>query len=483
MLKSLRIFDGRRLLILLAVLLSLGFFAVSLFGYYVSREAIRSAIVKQNLPLTSSNIYAEIQRDLIRPVLISSTMAHDTFLREWVVRGERNPNELAAYLAEIKKRNGAFSSFFVSDRTRAYYTGNGVLKQVDRNDQHDSWYFRMKEMTGDYVIDVDTDQANRNALTIFINYRVFDFDNRFIGVTGIGLTVDSVRRLIDEYQQRYSRSVYFVDANGKVVVSQDGQQRNLHEDAGVSPILGSILSEMHGSYRFKQHGENHLLYVNYLPELKWYLFVEQSEDKELEGIRRTLYVNLFVSLFVTAVVIYLTRVVLHRYQSRLEKMAATDELTGLFNRRAFSVVQARLMASYRRKQRPLSVLLVDVDHFKQINDRYGHQVGDQVLSEVSSCLKAAIRGSDVIIRWGGEEFLVVLDDCEPAEAARIAEKLRLSVENLTPTGVSAGEVACSVGVAGFGGGKSLEQTISHADKALYRAKREGRNRVCVAETN
>ena len=483
MLKSLRMFDGRRLLIILAVLLSLGFFAVSLFGYYVSREAIRSAIVKQNLPLTSSNIYSEIQRDLIRPVLIASTMAHDTFLREWVLRGERNPNEMSAYLAEVKKRYGAFASFFVSERTRNYYTGNGVLKRVSEQEPRDAWYFRVSRMQGDYEINVDPDLANQDALTIFINYRVFDFDGRFIGTTGIGLTVDAVRRLIDEYQQRFSRLVYFVDASGKVMLGQRGGLTNLREDAGIAPILDRIIADMHGSYRFSRNGASHVVYVNYLPEMKWYLFVEQNEDKELEGIRHTLYVNLLVSLVVTLIGIYVTYLSIYRYQSRLEKMAATDALTGLFNRRAFSIVQGRLMAAYRRQQRPLSVMLVDVDHFKQINDRYGHHVGDIVLSEVSNCLKSGIRGSDIIVRWGGEEFLVVLDDCEVGEALRIAEKLRKNVARLVPTGLSEGEVACSIGIASFPGGESLEHTIGQADKALYRAKREGRNRVCIAEKN
>lgn len=84
-----RIFDRWRLLLLVSVILSAGFFATTLFGYLVSKEAIHSAIVGQDLPLTSSNIYSEIQKDLVRPVLISSTMANDTFLRDWVVQGEK----------------------------------------------------------------------------------------------------------------------------------------------------------------------------------------------------------------------------------------------------------------------------------------------------------------------------------------------------------------------------------------------------------
>jgi len=95
-----KIVDRRRMILLLSILLSAGFFATTQLGYFVSKQAIRTAIIGQDLPLTSSNIYSEIQKDLVRPVLISSTMAHDTFLRDWVLKGEREVGEMARFLAE-----------------------------------------------------------------------------------------------------------------------------------------------------------------------------------------------------------------------------------------------------------------------------------------------------------------------------------------------------------------------------------------------
>ncbi|WP_245538721.1 hypothetical protein [Thiobacillus denitrificans] len=125
-----RIFKRQRLLLWLSILLAMGFFATTLSSYYVSKQTILNAIVAQELPLTSSNVYSEIQKDMVRPVLISSTMAHDTFLRDWVLGGERDVDAMARYLREIKAHYGAFSSFFVSDRSARYYTGEGILKQV-----------------------------------------------------------------------------------------------------------------------------------------------------------------------------------------------------------------------------------------------------------------------------------------------------------------------------------------------------------------
>lgn len=481
MTRSIRIFDRRSLILLLGLLLSSGFFATTLFGYFVSKEAIRSAIIGQDLPLTSSNIYSEIQKDLVRPVLISSTMAHDTFLRDWILRGENEVSEMSRYLAEIKQRHGAFSSFFVSDHSSNYYTGEGVLKQVREDEPRDAWYFRVRDMRDEYEINVDPDLANRDALTIFINYRVFDFDQRYIGATGIGLTVDSVRRLIRDYQARFQRTIYFTDATGKVVVHGGETAPDLRQRPGLAQQLDRILLERTGFYQFEDAGDNHILNVNYLPELKWYLFVEQNEDVALAGIRQTLYVNLVISMVVTLIVTFLAYLTLGAYQSRIEKMASTDKLTGLLNRHAFGILIDKLLANNRRAPRPISFLLADIDHFKDINDRHGHRIGDEVLSNIAQRLSATLREADFAVRWGGEEFLMVLPGCPLNEALVVAEKLRHAIASaqLAP-GEPTIRITLSLGVSELDDSETADHAISRADDALYAAKRAGRNQVSAA---
>lgn len=478
------IFSRHRLILLLSAVLVLGFLATSLISYYVSRQAIRHAIIDQDLPLTSSNIYSEIQKDLVRPVLISSTMAHDTFLRDWVLRGEQDVDEMSRFLKEVKQRHGAFSSFFVSEKSGRYYTGEGILKRVSSFEPRDAWYYRVRGMSEHYEINVDPDLANEDALTIFINYRVFDYADNYIGATGIGLTVDAVRRLIREYQQRFHRTIYFVNSRGQAVAFARGEQPvDLRQMPGLGAQIDAILQRKRGSFQYEADGDNHILHVNYLPELKWYLFVEQNESVALAGIRQTLYFNLAISLVVTLIVVFLTQLALSRYQRRLEQLASTDELTGLLNRHAFNILIGKLIAEYRREPRPISMLMVDIDHFKPINDRHGHLAGDTVLATVTRVLQAGLRESDLAVRWGGEEFLLVLKGCELAEAARIAENLREAVA-ARPIRVKDTDIAVtlSIGASQYGGGESPEQAVNRADAALYRAKAGGRNRVEIAET-
>lgn len=206
----------------ISILLITGFLATSLGSYFVSRASIRSEISLNALPLTSDNIYAEIQRDLLRPILVSSLMATDTFLRDWVIGGEDGEQQINKYLKEIQIKYNTFTSFFVSEKTKTYYHPDGILKKVSPDEERDIWYYRVREMTDDYELNIDPDLSNKDAMTIFINYRVFDYDGNYIGATGVGLAVSAVKRLIEAYQDKYNRTIYFIDKKGEIKIAGSG---------------------------------------------------------------------------------------------------------------------------------------------------------------------------------------------------------------------------------------------------------------------
>jgi len=159
----------------------------------------------------------------------------------------------------------------------------------------------------------------------------------------------------------------------------------------------------------------------------------------------------------------------------LEKQATTDPLTGAWNRARLS--EALDAEIYRRVRfgHPVSLALVDIDHFKVINDKYGHPLGDTVLREFTECIGSGLRASDSLTRWGGEEFIVLMPNTPLAHARLTAERLRAAVEKEGFTGI--GTVTACFGVAEFSPTESAEEWIKRADEALYRAKRAGRNRV------
>lgn len=166
---------------------------------------------------------------------------------------------------------------------------------------------------------------------------------------------------------------------------------------------------------------------------------------------------------------------LQESNAELRQLAATDVLTRLWNRRHFEQAASTAMGLAERYGDPLSLIMFDIDHFKSINDRWGHQAGDRVLIEMAQRVRASLRAVDVLARWGGEEFVVMVPHGESSEAIQVAEKVRERVAAEPFPGV--GTVTASFGVSQFVVGESADSWIQRADEALYRAKREGRNRV------
>jgi len=159
----------------------------------------------------------------------------------------------------------------------------------------------------------------------------------------------------------------------------------------------------------------------------------------------------------------------------LEQLATTDRLTGLLNRRKFEELATIEIGRARRYANPLALLFLDIDHFKAVNDHYGHPTGDIVLAEMSQRLRASVRQSDSVGRWGGEEFLILAPGASRDEALRLAEKLRAMVAAQGFRQV--GSLTISIGVSTLQGDDDLQALVSRADAAMYRAKQGGRNRV------
>lgn len=171
-------------------------------------------------------------------------------------------------------------------------------------------------------------------------------------------------------------------------------------------------------------------------------------------------------------------------QEELKKQAATDPLSRLYNRRFFFAEAGYLLELAKGARTPMALMILDVDHFKQVNDDYGHACGDQVIIQLAKTLREQSRTGDLIARFGGEEFVIMLPSADLREAGQCAERIRKAVQALQVTANTEEQVqiTVSIGVAELNvGHESLESALDRADKALYQAKNSGRNRVCSAE--
>jgi diguanylate cyclase (GGDEF)-like protein len=460
----------------LSLLLIATFLAINLINYYVSKGSIRSNIIHDALPVISSNIYSEIQKDLITPVNVSSLMANDTFLKDWVLEGEKGPNKVIRYLKEIQLKYGFFSTFFVSERTGLYYHFKGIHKKISADNVHDVWYYNFKKMGVDFDLEVDTNEAANGALTIFINHRLTDYDGNFIGVTGVGLNMARVGTLLAEYRNKYHKNVYLVDGSGLIQVHRNNaliHKAKLTEIEGLKTGARQILDSKKTPLvmEFDRKGEHIILLSRYIPEFGWYLIVEQVESAVLADIRANLVRNLIIGLMVTLFVILINLLLVNHFQGRLEALATTDELTQVNNRRHFLELAQREVAMAKRTNQDFALIMMDADHFKSINDQHGHLVGDQVLQALAKTIAGGLREYDVLGRWGGEEFAAVLPSTNLEKATAVAERIRRLVENLElPSSARGGRLTLSLGIAvGERGNLSLEAMTPRFTRQRRRA--------------
>lgn len=467
----------------MGLLLLLGFGGTGAISYFNARATLHRQLASTTLPLTAQALAADLERYLNRPLLVSSAMALNTYLAEWVGSGEHNQQEILSYLREVQRHFKATTAFFVSDRTGRYYHPNGVIKAVSPQDPADRWYYRVRNSTNPLELNIDRDTADRDRITAFSNYRVLDSKGHFIGAIGIGIELQELMKVLQSYQQRYGAEVLFLNRKGQVMLSPaaatvTGQPTHLQAMPGLSAHAGRILSAPDSSLQFP-HGRGTLfVYSRQIPELDWVMVVLQQLDPQREEYFSILAQNLLIGLLVSGLLLLLANATVGNYQRRLELLATTDKLTGLLNRTAFEAVFSRLTQEASRRDQPLGVMLIDIDFFKRINDSHGHVVGDRVIRQMGELLRRLQVSGSAMFRWGGEEFLMLLPGFSASRTVEQAEQLRQVLRQLrVDPGQDCTLPTISCGVTTYQPGETEQELFLRADQALYLAKEEGRDRV------
>jgi diguanylate cyclase (GGDEF)-like protein len=478
----------KNLIIIITLLLIGGIFITNALGYLAAKNTLRENIINSSLPLTRDNIYTEIQRDLMQPIYVASMMSNDTFLKEWIINGEKDEVSVQRYLGEIKHKYNFFTSFFISDKTKTYYYHGGKLKTISKSDNHDQWYFKFLDKHIPYELTVDTNEAANYALTIFINHRVYDFHNNLVGVAGVGLDLERITNMLSAYRVKYNRDIYLVDHHGLIKAHHNKsyvETTNILFMDGIKDVAEGILAVSQNSenFEFDRDGKHILLTKRFIPELDWFLVVEQNQDAAIENIWSNFLKSSFIGLFVSVLILMVIISSVNYYNRRLEKLAITDELTGAYNRREFSRRFEDAVQAYRKNENPFTVLLIDIDNFKSINDMFGHSIGDEVIRFVTLECGRHIREDDLLARWGGDEFILMISgDTKTAVniIERIYSNIRANKDSYSPEFTRL-DITLSTGISQYVHGDSEDSLTIRADRALYHAKQTGRNRFTIFE--
>jgi diguanylate cyclase (GGDEF)-like protein len=345
--------------------------------------------------------------------------------------------------------------------------------------------------------------ASSRTPDFFASYPVRDTAGDVIGVAVLKRSLDAFETDLRQFDRPY----FLVDPDGVVVLTnQPGMLRRSlwtlsaerraartgEGAADASDAAPLLTQETVDATWITIGGARDFLRRRYAEQSRWSLVML----KPTQEIFASRVLGIVITLLMTIMaLIYLAgreravhdavqlgkRVKLQELARDLRFQANTDSLTGLYNRLRFNQALAAEMLRSARYNVPFSVIMFDVDRFKQINDTYGHQTGDRVLVQLARAASERLRGADVLARWGGEEFIILAPETDGAMALQAAEKLRAAIARTPFDGI--GSVTCSFGLAQYANGESAESLIARADRALYGAKLTGRNRVEFAAWN
>lgn len=435
--------------------------------------------------LADINISKQIDSSMSKPVMVSKTMANDEFLKAWFLEEPENSGndaylkELYNYLKAYQTKYGYTTVFCVSSQTGHYYYQDGFNKTLSEQDEHDIWYFNFLESGKEYDLEVDTNEADNNDVSLFVNFRVDGIDGKPLGVIGVGLKIDLIENTIQSYAQDYGLEVYIIN-HGGAENSFSGNtnifinEEDLSERTGISENIVLNKSEKAELQWFTSGKERECLITKYNDTLGWYLVVEMKTNSISSVFQERITQNVLLMLISLAACIIVTTAVFSYYNLLIMRIENTDDLTGLSNRKLFLKQYQTFVRKHHKEKRTLFML--DIDHFKKVNDTYGHMFGNAVLAMVGEKLQTAISGYGLASRWGGDEFLGILAVGQ-AEAQEILNKFMDSLkctENESPYCVTV-----SVGISEISGKPSPEQMIKKADVALYKSKEDGRNRITI----
>ncbi len=479
--KSLSIYNKQKIILLLiTTILITSFVITTTVNYLTTRDALRKSLINDVMPTTSEAIYSRIKLELLPPIIASSRMAKDYFIIDWLKGNENNRQALTRYLKDIMTEYNAISSFLVSDKTSFYYNSAGERFLETKDCEAAQWYFKFIESNNKFALNCTKNERLEDLPTLFINFRVFDKTDNPIGVAGMGINLKNIQGIIKDINKQYHRNIFFTDSSGQLIpdFALSAIASEHYTNSGdFSKTLQKTRQNKTHSFDFQTKNSNILVNSNYIPELDWYLFVEINESEAMSNINKVTIINIvinFIAISLSILLVYLTVAFFHK---KIQHLAITDNLTKVYNRPFFEYTLTNALNLRKRDKKPLCVLLIDFDHFKIINDKYGHLKGDQALIETTRIIQKSIRKSDHLCRWGGEEFVVLSHNCSLEHGYELAEKIRQNIEVTKIIKKPELPLTVSIGLSEALDTDNLESLLSRIDKALYAAKNSGRN--CV----
>ncbi|GAB2692234.1 sensor domain-containing diguanylate cyclase [Aliiglaciecola aliphaticivorans] len=412
---------------------------------------------------------------LLEPLHVSKTLGKAKELQDLMKNKEIDESAMFSMLERLENEfNMEF--FIASESSRIQYNSDG--SQLALVEGEVDWYFRYKEVPKDAIADIGQWQDPH----FYIDLKIYDSKGEFLGFFGTSKSLDSFVDIFDQYKRQYGYDFIFVDQDNNIALSSDPdlivenatfktlESLDWYQDIDVDSLPEGSLNNL----LVKTSGMDALIAEVKVDPFGWTMYLlTPLQDRQTE-ISRSFIISVVTLLVIIFALFMLIYHLLYYFKQDMQKNFQTDPLTRLPNRNKVELRYAEMLD----KGLQVGLILIDIDHFKAVNDTHGHNAGDNVLKQIANMLNNHLRHGDVVGRWGGEEFLLLLPDTSPEQAYEVAQKLREYMSQMTAsTGSASLQVTASFGVSHTDTQRPLTEVVGYADDALYQAKRDGRNIV------
>ena len=432
-------------------------------------------------------LFSVITSEIIRPLTIAQYMANDQFLIEHAQQSEIDKPFLSAYLTKISKQFNMLSFLALE---KHHFMIDSTNKQTQLDDSNPEWFYRLKASNKKQLVDI----GNAEDPHLYFDLRLENENKEFIGFVGVGIDLTAFSEMFTKFHQQFGFELYFVDENNIITLASNNLMKAEKRHRLIDSINVNDL-DWYKSYLAK-HPENNQnkienkntnfsesineLIISRMPlkALNWQLYIVAPPATEQSDYWQLFIRKLVIFLLVFAVLFVVFYFAVTYFKSKLVKDSETDYLTQLPNRSYIHWQYKELNKQHHR----MSVVIADIDKFKEINDTYGHLVGDDVLKVIAKRFTESLRKFDITGRWGGEEFIMLLPDASADQAQEIIDRIRINIANIPFLSSSTSKefnVTVSFGISECPKSTPLEKVLEKADKALYIAKANGRNQVVV----
>ena len=415
-----------------------------------------------------------IVEQLMQPLHISQTLAKAKELKDLMANPKDNEKQI---FATLKRLNQEFSlNFFIaSEISRTQYDSQG--KKIELIEGKVDWYFRYKAQPKNAMADIGQWQ---NPM-FYINLKIYDDENNFLGVFGVGKSLNAFTQVFNEYKKTYGYDFIFVDQNKDITLTSDPallikgvRFKNLADLPWFQTLNPEQQQASLNNLLLQINGQEALIAELNIQPFDWTLYIITPLQSRQTEISRGFIISIVTLLAVISGLFLLIYNLLYYFKKDIQKNNQIDILTELADRSNINVKFQEMMF----EKQSISLVLIDLDNFMSINDTHGRKAGDIVLRQVAQLLQHGIREKDILGRWGGTEFILLMPDTGPHEAVEVCQALCKSLAAMAiTTGTISIQITASFGVSFTATPRSMSEVISAADDALFSAKRDGRNMV------